>query len=102
MPACTIYLNDVKKETHRTLILRVEMTDGLKAAVSFPAALFGEAFFADSIVCLRLSSATLSVAGAGLNNDTRVAFWKIKTNFHSTVSMGITRLSKHYAAEGSS
>lgn len=78
-----------KKKTHRTLILRVEMTDGLKAA-----ALFGEAFFADSRVCLRLSSAAPLVAGAGLNNDTRVAFWKIKKehtvrHFHSTVYMGI-------------
>lgn len=67
------YLNE-KEKTHRTLILRVEMTDGLKAAVSFPAALFGEAFFADSRVCLRLSSAALLVAGAGLNDDTQVAF----------------------------
>lgn len=78
-----------KRKTHRTLILRVEMTDGLKAAFSSPAALFREAFFADSIVCLRLSSAALLVAGAGLNNDTRVAFWKIK-NFHCTVCTGIT------------
>lgn len=56
------------KRTHRMLSLRTERTDGLNAASSFPAGLFGGALAAGSTVCLRFSSAAL-LLGAGLTRE---------------------------------
>lgn len=63
--------------THRTLILRVERTDGLNGASSFSAGLFGGALLAESKVFLRFSSAALLFTGTGLNMEARFAFCKI-------------------------
>lgn len=61
-----------ERASHRTLILRVERTDGLNGASSFPAGLFGGALLAESKACLRLSSAALLFAGTGLNMEVRL------------------------------
>ncbi len=73
---CQSYSKSEQEEraTHRTLILRVERTDGLNGASSFPAGLFGGALLAESKVCLRLSSAALLFAGTGLNMEVRLGF----------------------------
>lgn len=56
--------------THRTLILRVERTDGLKEVTSFARGFL----VAESTVCLRFSPPGVLFTGAGLNMEARVGF----------------------------
>lgn len=66
------------------LSLRMERTEGLNAASSFPAGLFGGALAAGSTVCLRFSSAAL-LLGAGLNRQARSALCReTPPHFNST------------------
>lgn len=78
-----------ERATHRTLILRMERTDGLNGGSSSPADLFGEALLADSIVCLCFSSAGFLFTGGGLNMEDRFALCTRNTQF-----IGINRLFK--------
>lgn len=57
------------------LTLRMEMTEGLNAASSFPAGLLGAALAAGSAVGTGLSSPALPL-GAGLNRGARLHLWR--------------------------
>lgn len=58
------------KATHRTLILRVERTDGLNGASPSPGGLFAGALLAEGNV--RLSAAGLVSTETGLNREVRL------------------------------
>lgn len=61
------------KMTYRTLILRVESTDGVNGASFFPTGLFG-ALLPECKVCLHFVSASLLFTGTGLNIEARLWF----------------------------
>lgn len=61
------------------LTLRMEMTEGLKAASSFPAGLLGGALAAGSTVGTGFSPPAL-LSGAGLNRGARLDLWREKKN----------------------
>lgn len=60
------------------LTLRMEITEGLNAASSFPAGLLGAALAAGSTVGTGFSSPAL-LLGAGLNRGARLDLWRGKT-----------------------
>lgn len=64
------------------LSLRMEWTEGLNAASSFPTGLFGGALAAGRTVGLRFSSAAL-LLGAGLNREARLALCREEPNTSS-------------------
>lgn len=61
------------KVTYRTLILRVESTDGMNGASSFPAGLFGGAL-PESKACRRFASVSFLLTGIGLTMEVRLQF----------------------------
>lgn len=66
--------------SYRTLILRVERTDGLNGTSALFAAFSARVLPDDIIDFLHLSSDTILLTGAGLNSDVRLwlAFCRIE------------------------